>query len=264
MYIYILFDAGYPLSFIEQENQTYMKVLPPQHTNSTILKQTRLMEMIRKLLSSESEIGIFSTQTPIQVGVNLGETLKIMVAVMFSEYQQALNLGQAFFRMSPYKLYDFAAFYLYLGIANVSLFQITGRKHLRFLIAARHYRKKVYQICKSTPDYALGKLALMKAEISSTSSRRHDNTVLQYMVAISWAKFKNHLFEGAFANERYARYHLSRGDLDSAIKYLRESCSLYREWNAFRKADLLQVELEELESKQSPEPCLRYLTSPTD
>jgi tetratricopeptide (TPR) repeat protein len=261
MYIYYLFDSGYPLKYIEQENQTYMKIVPPKHTNSTILKQTRLMEFIRILMSSESEFGMFNSQMPIEVGVNLAETLKIMLAMIFAEYQQALKLGRAFFRITAYKLYDFAAFYMYLGIANISLFQQKGWKHVRLLIAARYYRKKVYQICKSTPDYALGKLALLKAEISSTSSRRHENTVVQYLIAISWANTKHHLFDGAFSNERYARYLLSRGDFDSAINYLRESCSLYRKWDASHKANLLQIELDELESKQCPEPCLRYLTS---
>jgi tetratricopeptide (TPR) repeat protein len=256
MYIYSLFDSGYPLKFIEQEFRTYTKILPSSHTSSTILNKTRLIETIQRLISSDSEIGMFSSQSPIENGIDLSETLKIMLAIIFREYQQALELGRAYFRMTPYKIYDFAAFYLYLGIAKVTLFQRTAKRLSHYLIGARYYVKKITQICNSTPHYALGKLALLKAEISSTSPRRHEKTVRQYLVAISWAKFKNHLFEGALANEQYARYLLSRGDFDLAINHLRESCSLYREWNAFRKAELLQVELDELESNRNPESCL--------
>ena len=260
LYVYFLYDSGFPLKQVEQEYQVYVNILSSKHSNSTILLQTRFMETVQNLMSSECDVGISASENPVQVGVKLSETIKIMIALIYGEYQRALELGRAYFRQSPFVLYDFATFYMFLGIANISLFKQKGRRDLSMLISARYYLKQIDRICKSTPNYCLGKLALLKAEISSISHRRNDRTVRQYLIAISLANSKHHLFEGAFANERYARYLLARGDLDSAKTYLLESCSLYREWNAFRKADLLQLELNELDLNRNQETYLGFLT----
>jgi hypothetical protein len=176
-YVYFLFDSGYPLKHVEQQYIAYVETLSSKYSNSTILMETRLIESIQNLMSSECDVGISSLEKPIEVGVKLAETMKIMVALIYGEYQRAVELGNSYFRQSPFILYDFATFYMFLGIANISVFKQKGRRDFSMLISARCYLKKIDRICKSTPIYCLGKLSLLKAEISSVYSRRNDRTV---------------------------------------------------------------------------------------
>jgi hypothetical protein len=253
-----LYDSGKPLKQVEQEYQVYVKTLSTKHSDSTILLQTRFLETIQNLMASDCDACICPLERPSQVGIKLLEVFKVMTAIIYGEYQQALKLGRAFCTQSSIKFHDFATLYMLLGLANISLFKQNGKRDLQMLISARYYLKQIDQICKSTPTYCLGKLALLKAEIFSISPRYHQKAVRQYLIAISFADFRHHLYEGAIANERYARYLLAQGCLDSVKAYMRQSCSLYREWNVYRKADLLQSEIDELEL------CLTHESRPSD
>ena len=197
-----------------------------------------LLLTMRSLIGEEMEL----QHQPNHNKLNWAEAQKITLAVIFCDYEQAVQLG-SIFQEYPYEGYDLALLYAFVGIANVALFKATGMSRPRLRLAARRCLKKVDRVCPATTDYGIGKLMLLQAEVSSLSSRRHARTVRKYLIAIALADSSNNLFEKAVAHERYGRYLAERGDMSSSLSQLRLACSSYYEWNAYRKVDMLQQEI---------------------
>ena len=87
-------------------------------------------------------------------------------------------------------------------------------------------------------------MTLQHAELSSITSHNHERTVQNYLSAIALAELSGNLFEGALAHEWYSRYLRKHGDGQGSLTHLRIAISLYQEWNAYRKVDILRNEIE--------------------
>jgi hypothetical protein len=237
------------LKNIELEYHIYVNTLSPKHSTSTVLIQFPLLDTVRSLMYSEPDF-VTSQRPPMYECVRFGMPLRIMLAVIYGDYRYALKLGESLPHVrNPYGLYDFVSFNFFLGIANVALFQQYRKSHRSMLMSARHNLKAMQQVSKVSSHVTLVKISLLKAELSSLSPRQDHSTMEHYRMAISMANTNHYLFEEAFSNERLARYVFSQGNLHSTLHHLRISCTLYREWNAFHKADLLQTEIDTLASR---------------
>ncbi|KAI2506875.1 phosphorelay sensor kinase [Fragilaria crotonensis] len=204
LYLYFSFESGKPLKQLEEEHQRYIISVVNKHKNATILMINPLFSTVRVLIGEASELEHEAGHNKL----NWVEAQRIVLAVIFCDYKEAVRLGRVF-QEYPYEGYDMAVLYLFLGIANVALFKAKGMRNQRLRITARHCLKKIDRICPSTTDYCLGKLTLLQAEVSSLSSRRHVETVRKYLIAISLADSSNNHFERAVAHERYGGILLS-------------------------------------------------------
>lgn len=239
MYLFYSFESGKPLKQLKEESQRFITRSEYKYKNSTILKMiSPMLSMVRVLIGDTSEW----ENVPHHNKLNWAEADQITLAVIFCDYKDAVRLGRAF-REFPYEGYDLALLYLLVGIANVALFKATGMRKQRLRIAARRCLKKIDRVCPVATDDCLGKLTLLQAEVSSLSSRRHVKTVRKYRIAITLANSSNNLLERSLAHERYGRYLGERGDVSSSLSQLRLACSSYHEWNAYRKVEALQEEI---------------------
>ncbi len=241
LYLFFSFESGKPLKLLEEEHQRYIISAVNKHKEATILMINPLLSTVRTLIGETSE-------SDHQAGLNKlnwFEAQRIILAVIFCDFKEAVHLGRIF-QEYPYEGYDMALLYLFIGIANVALFKVTGMRNRRLCITARQCLKKIDRVCPSTTDYCLAKLTLLQAEVSSLSWRRHVKTVRKYLIAIALADSSNNFFEKAVAYERYARYLAERGDMSSSLSQLRLACSSYQEWNAYRKVEMLQEDIRKI------------------
>jgi hypothetical protein len=241
-YLYFSFDSGKPLERLIQDERLYIKDVSYRHKDSTILMTIPLFETVNKLMGLETELDRPSNQN----SLNWGNSQTVILSFIFSDFQRAVKYGQPCFKEHPYDGFDLATVYGFIGMANIALYKQTGKRYLRMRAVARRCERKISDVCKFAPEYCLGKLSLLQAEISSLSRMRHQNTVVKYLIAIAVADSSKHLFEGALAHERYGRYLNEHGELSSSLSQLRIACSLYREWNAYVKADMLQDEIDKM------------------
>lgn len=243
LYMFLSFGLGKPLAQLEAERILYIEEAASRHENSTVLMYFPLFGVVYQLMGIESE-----PERPPNalISFNWAEYQKVTVAFILCDYEEAVKVGRQCSNDSPYEGFDIAMFDLFFGLANVAFFKQTGKRDLRLLADARRSVKRIDRICKHATDYCLGKLSLLQAELSSLSRRKHQNTVRKYMIAIALADSKKRLFEGAVAHERYGRYLAECGEAPSSLSHLGMACSLYREWNAYRKVDMLQDEIDKM------------------
>jgi hypothetical protein len=238
IYLYFTFESGKPLKQLDEECQQYIGAVAKKYKLPTILAISPLLSSIRFLIGGQSEV----EHQPHDNKLNWAEGNRVILAVIFCDYKEAVRLGRVF-QEYPYEGYDLALLYMFVGIANIALFKSTGMRNQRLRIAARRCLMKINRVCPSGTDYCLAKLTLMQAEVSSLSPRRHAKTVRKYLIAIALADSSNNVFEKAVVHERYGRYLAERGDLSHSLSQLRLACSSYHEWNAYYKVELLQEEI---------------------
>jgi hypothetical protein len=185
--------------------------------------------------------------------LNSDASMLILFCILDGNYQEAAELGRLFFRQFPIEMFDFISYYMLVGVANIALFMQTGRRRHYLIIKARHYRKQIIRICRTAMDYCLSRLKILEAELSTISRRDLSQTMQKFSIAISLADSKNHVFEAAFARERYARFLLARGKYALSLMFFQSSCRLYQEWNAYRKVTFLEEEIMNLSTSISSE-----------
>ena len=236
------FETGRPLQQIDQDyNQYITTVLISHHQMSTmILINGLLISLVRVLLGKRTGIEF----SPVSNAHRWADAHKITLSAIFCQYQEVVKLGKTFLKAIPYEQFDLVSVYLYVGIANIALFKECGMRYRGMIMFARRCLKKIDRICTSATDYSLGRLTLLEAELSSISLRRHGNTVRKYLYAIGLADSSKNPFEGAFAHERYGRYLCEYGDVPKSLSHLHKACALYHEWNAYRKAEMVEEEIE--------------------
>jgi hypothetical protein len=248
-YLYFSFDAGKPLEQLTQDERLFIQDVSYRHKDSTILMTIPLFETVNKLMGLEPRLELDHPSK--ESSLNWGYSQTVIVSFIFCDYRRSVKYSRPCFKEHPYDGFDLATVYGFIGMANIALYKQTGKRYLGMRTLARRCEKKIKHVCKFAPEYCLGKLSLLQAEISSLSRMRHHNTVLKYLTAIAVADSSKHLLEGALAHERYGRYLTDYGDLSSSLTHLRMACSLYREWNAYAKADMLQDEID----KMAGAPC---------
>ena len=244
MFIVLSFQLGKPLEQIERDYNRYVAdVLVAQHQKNTLVQLSNSqISIVRFLMGVTTEI----ESTVIRNQLSWADAQRITISFILCDYTHVVKLGRIFIEDYPYEGYDLAMLFMFVGIANVALFKVTRMRYRRMCKAARQCLKKLDRICSWATESCLGKLTLLQAELSSVSRRQHESTVRSYLLAIAFADSRKNLFETARAHERYGRYLGECGDVAKSLTHLRMACSLYGEWNAYRKVDMLSEEVEKI------------------
>jgi hypothetical protein len=184
VYLHLLFNSGVSLKQVKEEYQTYVEELPCIFSNATIILQTNLFMTIHNLMYGQTEAGASPLQNGIGGGAIFHSAQLILLAVVYGNYQQAVDVGQSLFRQYPLEPINFASYYLFIGVASIAPYQQTGYKKSRLLFTARHFHKQIVRLCTSTLDYCICKLTLLEAEILSISRRHHCKTLQKFTAAM--------------------------------------------------------------------------------
>jgi len=154
-----------------------------------------------------------------------------------------------------------ALFLLMDGLARVALYRHqkqqgthTRRPRLRLL---RGNSRRLHHICGLAPDYGLGKMFLLKAELASVTQKKSKkqamNVIKAFKCAVSLSQTSQILFEHAMACELAGRY-LLQLDLDhhqEGISYLEEACRLYQQWGGKAKEQHLKSDVSSIRSRMA-------------
>ena len=244
LFLFKSFESGKNLIQIEQDYNRYIPdVLVAHHQKNTmILMSSPFRSTVRILMGKAKEFEPYRTH----VRLNWAEVQKIFIAIILCRYEEAVKLGHAFLQncVHPYEELNLASVYVFVGIANIALFKETGMRNQSLRSAAIRCLKKVDHISTLAPDFCLATLTLLQAEMSSMSPHRHRYTSSKYLASIALANSAKNLFYGALANERYSRYLWEYGDKSLSLAHRRSACSIYEEWDAFLKVQMLQEEIE--------------------
>jgi len=155
-----------------------------------------------------------------------------------------VEVGDGSREVMPFESIDITTFFMFDGLSNFAYYKEADRRHRRRLVIARQCMKRIDRVVRcSTPEFCLGKLHLLKAERDSLVRRRHKSAVRNYTIAIAMAHSNNRLMDEAVAHEQYGRFLESIGKTTASLTQLRKACSLYQQWNGFKKVELLQAEI---------------------
>jgi hypothetical protein len=236
-----------PLEKIKEKYQIHVEDLSNRHSKSTIFMMPNFFFVLDSLMSTQ-DTSPFSNDhvTQNDAVLNFNASMVILLSAVLGNYQQAIDVGKTFCWKFPFEVFDFASYYMLIGIANIAVFKQRGKKNPRRIITACYYQRKIKRICKTAVVHSWNKLLLLEAELLSISHCHHANAVQKFTKAISLADSSHHCFEAAFAREQYARYLLSQGDTSSGSEMLHSSCDHYQAWNAYKKVTLLQEEIDSL------------------
>jgi predicted ATPase len=241
LYTYYAFDTGKPLAALEQERKKYIEDIGSrQHNETTILIHSPLSKVMRQLMGIE-ELDDLSV-TP-DHALNWPDHSKMKICFILCDYENAVEYGRKCRHFLPYAAVDVSSYFMVEGLACLALYKQGMRKQNLVRVAARNL-KQLDRLSKSATEYCLGKFTLLEAEFSSLSLRNHRDTVRKYTLAVAFADSRASLFQGAIAHERFGRYLNESGDKLEALEHLRKACSLYEEWNAYRKVNMLQAEID--------------------
>lgn len=89
------------------------------------------------------------------------------------------------------------------------------------------------------PENILDKQHLLMAELAAFQNKSK-KACLHYRAAIFDSKAQRRVGVEALGNERFARFYIERGEVDSALPLLDETCRLYEEWGAKGKVRQLK------------------------
>jgi hypothetical protein len=241
LYLLYSFDCGKPLSVVAQDRATYIEQVPNRHKDARSLPSSALFYTIDQLMGVES---IYSLESNTK-GVQWAEYQRVVLAFMEGDCRKAASIAQQCDEV-PYEGYDLALYHMFCGLSNIAYFRESGKRGL--VAAARRYLKILDRTSKQAADNCLCRFLLLDAEVSSLSPRKHKDTVRKYLCAIGLADSTKSLFQGAVAHELYGRYlersHSKATATVSSLTHLEKACSLFREWDANPKADMLQLEID--------------------
>jgi len=239
LYIYYSFYKGKPLSVLAEKRAVYIEQVANVHKEATILMSSPLFYTIDHLMGLES---VYSLHHKVD-NLSWSQYQTIIIEFIQGDFKNAVLAGRQCNQV-PYAGFNLALFYMFEGLANLALFKESGKRGL--VAFARRRLKTLDRISKQAAENCLGNFLLLEAELSSLSPRNHKDTVRKYLCAIGLADSTKSLFEGAVAHEHYGRYLQSCGKKTAAassLSHLQTACSLYRQWNAYPKADALQSEI---------------------
>jgi hypothetical protein len=142
----------------------------------------------------------------------------------------------------PIATIDIAILYLFDTITRLAYCQETGSNRRRTLAVARSHIAVVSKFVKISPEFCLGFLCFMKAEVANLRGK-HQEATNQYLTSIALLNRTKISSIQAIACERAGMYMIERGKTSVANDYLCESLRLYEEWGAKGKSDELRREI---------------------
>lgn len=136
---------------------------------------------------------------------------------------------------------------MYGGMTAVAMAS-KGKHYWRNVRKAREALRLIKKYANICPENFLDKQYLLEAEIFAL--RGNLRATEKFISAIAVAKHFGFLHCQALANERMARYLVSKGKFSLAEPYFHEACGLYGKWKAHAKVRHLQNEIDQLYSER--------------
>lgn len=167
---------------------------------------------------------------------------RMIVAYYLEEYEIADRLSKEFNTITAgnkSSAYVFISLGTYFsGLINLALYRKTGRK--KFKCRAQTYTKKLAKTVKDGSNNNAHKLHLLEAECwACFKSHGQTNIKKKYDEAIADSAAMGCINDQALACELAGEYFLRNKDIFRCRKYFAKAISLYKEWGAVKKVDLL-------------------------
>ena len=168
---------------------------------------------------------------------------RCIVAYVFCDYETAVSEGNLARRSldHPYTNVDLAMGISFHGLACLALSQKIGQNRRKSIRVAKRHIALLDRITIGAPEYCLGKLFLLRAELS-VIRKKFDTARLQFITAIALSAKGSFLMEEAVANERAGRFMQMIGD-PRASDFLHEALAVFQKWGAESKVKRLRDEL---------------------
>jgi histidine kinase len=251
LHSFMMFDLGKPL----QELKTHMMNITEQ---MRMLKQELLVNLNKPFLYMiEAFIGdtaarvdsydTFREQKLFDSKHSTPEAWihnqRCIVAYVFCDYEMAVSEGNLARRKldHPYTNVDLAMGVFFHGLACLALSQKNGQNRRKLIRVAKRHISLLDRITIGAPEYCLGKLFLLRAELSAIR-KKFDLARSQYISAIALSAKGSILMEEAVANERAGRFMQKLGD-PRASDFLHEALAVFQKWGAESKVKRLREEL---------------------
>ena len=247
-YCFIMFDTGKPLD----ELKTKMLMIS---TKMRRLKQAfavnmslPLMDMIQAFMDeSEGDDGrnqVCHFESDHVYPESWIHQQRCIVNYVFGNFETSLAEGDKAGKSGyhPYESVDIGIGILFHGLACLAVCRSPLHNRRKLIAKAKRYIILLEKISRGAPEYCLGKVFLLKAELSVVHEK-FDDARSHYISAIAISSKGGLLLEEAIANERAGRLMYALEDNRAAI-FFNEAISVFQKWGAKAKSKRLRDELQ--------------------
>ncbi|HMK48612.1 MAG TPA: ATP-binding protein, partial [Thermodesulfovibrionales bacterium] len=169
-------------------------------------------------------------------------TCKLPLLYLYDAYPEAVRMAEEGEKYLASALAQFIvpAYYFYYSLALLAHYpEVGSRAQEGYLRRVQQHQKKMNNWATHCPENFEHKYYLVEAELYGLSGDM-ERALRSYDRAIALAGRNEFLQEEALANERAARFCLSKGINTAAANYMRESRRLYALWGATGKVEYLE------------------------
>lgn len=170
------------------------------------------------------------------------QIMQIILYYLFDDHRSGLKLAMECEKNidSLLGLPSIQIFYFFYAMLLSSEIIESGKRKKKYLSRLKKIEQKYEKWSDACPDNYLNKYQLIRAEISRAEKRSPDETVRLYLNAVGSGTEYNLTHEVAIANERIAKYYLSR-DLQALAKiFMTNAYYGYMKWGCTPKMDDLK------------------------
>ena len=227
-----LFALGGPLAQLKKEMETYSdeiellnqtSMLKVQRTFAYLISATESVSSTEDLLMRLHRDALCVEEAPSGLEWDCWQHFQFsLLAFVMGDAELANQQAEKGAEMdkSPFKTVVIALFHLFYGLTHLALYRTTGKNKLKAVAAARSRIRKIDVLARANPQFCLGKVYLLRAEVAAFIGN-HDEAHALYVTAFALFGTENSLMELAIAKEfPPGRNMLERGKTDIAITYL--------------------------------------------
>jgi hypothetical protein len=244
---------GYPLPVIKRHVDKLMESMVASKQSSALILQKSLAYMIDGFMDGDCEnaierlVHVENEVMALKLSplTNCWHGFKrLLLAYVMRDYARAGKEAELFHDLAkiPIATIDIAILYLFHTVALLACCKETGSNRRRTLRVARSNIAVVSKFAEISPQFCLGFLCFMKAEVANLRGKHHEATN-QYLTSIALLNRMQIYSFQAIACERAGLYMIEHGKTCIANDYLCESLRLYEEWGAKGKCDDLRREI---------------------
>lgn len=248
-----MFCLGYPLPVVKKHVDKLMESMVTLKQSSALILQKSLAYMIDGFMNWDCENAIESLVS-VEKEVNALKLSRLtncwhgfkrlLLAYVMRDYARATKEADLFHDLAktPFATIDVVILYLFDTISRLAYCKETGQNRRRTLAVARSNIAVVSKFVKISPQFCLGFLSFMKAEVANLKGK-HQEATNQYLTSVALLNRMQVSSIQAIACERAGLCMMEQGNTCLANEYLCESLRLYDEWGAKGKSDELRHEI---------------------
>lgn len=169
-------------------------------------------------------------------------TMKMFIAMLFNEYEQAFEEAQNFkkYMDSVAGTIAFQQFPIMESLIICALYRKIGASERKtYLAVVKKHLKKVKKYARHAPENQLSAYYLIKAELARIQCH-HKRAIKYYDLALTSSKTNDYIVPEMYISEFAANYYLEQHDQKMAMIYLINTVQCCRKWGAVAKLKQLQ------------------------